>query len=195
MPYTLYDNYFHVNNLNNIDEYLHDLGRIIKESPIKINAGKRFINDYYQGKISYYEINYKQYLKDVIVIKTNLSNFNFYSSLTNPFPNSHVVSPIEKNENDDAIVISNELLNGLIYLGIEPINSLQKQKIEIFSCESYLPNKNCKFIGNSQAQWLSFFFLFFVFSLFFIIYKCKQKVSSNYGSRSSKRLNVFDNVS
>ena len=195
LPYTLYDNYFHVNNLNNIDEYLHDLGRIIKESPIKINAGKRFINDYYQGKISYYEINYKQYLKDVIVIKTNLSNFNFYSSLTNPFPNSHVVSPIEKNENDDAIVISNELLNGLIYLGIEPINSLQKQKIEIFSCESYLPNKNCKFIGNSQAQWLSFFFLFFVFSLFFIIYKCKQKVSSNYGSRSSKRLNVFDNVS
>ena len=193
IPYSLYENYFHVNNLNKKEDYLDDLGRVIKDSSIKINAGIRFINDFYQGKMSYYEINYQDYKQDVMVIKTNLSNFKIYSSLTNPFPNSIWDNPIYTSDNDDAIVISNDKLSGKIYLGIEPINSIQKQKVEIFTCESYSPNKNCKFVGNSGG-WYLFLFIFFVFCLLFIIYKCKLRFSSDNNSKKNKRLNVFDNV-
>ena len=133
-------------------------------------------------------------MHDVIVIKTKLNNFKFYSSLTNPFPNSNSVNPIDTNGYDDAIVISNEYLNGKIYLGLEPVFSVQKQIIEIFTCESYSPNKDCKFVGNSNELWYLYFFLFFVFSLLFIIYKCKIRLSSNNISVRNKRLNVFDNI-
>ena len=194
MPYSLYENYFHISNLNKEEEYLDDLGRIINYSPIKINAGTRVINDFNQGKITYYEINYQDYLHDVIVIKTKLSNFKFYSSLTNPFPNSNLGNPIDTSDYDDAIVISNEYLNGRIYLGLEPKHSVQKQKIEIFTCESYSPDKNCKFVGNRKDLWYLFFLLLFVFSLIFIIYKCKLSLSTNNISKRNKRLNVFDNI-
>ena len=193
IPYSLYDNYFHVNNLNKTSKYMNSLNRMIKGSVLKINVGKRFINDYYQGKMSYFEINFKENPTDVIVIKTDINNFNFYTSLIYPFPNRYIGDLIEADDTD-YISFSYLQSNGIIYLGLEPKNSVQKQKLEIFTCESFAPNKGCKFVGSSKNEWFIMLFIFFGFILLFIIYKCRVKLSINLDSKDIKRLNVFDNI-
>ena len=193
IPYSLYENYFHIKDLNKIDEYMNDLSRVIKDSFIRINAGKRIINDYYQGKMTYYEINFKEYPTDVVVIKANITNFNFYSSLTHPFPNSYK-GDLLTTDDPNYISFSYPESKGIVYLGLEPINSVIKQEIEIFTCESFAPNTKCKFVGDYKNDWLLFFFLFFGFALLFVIYKCRVNLSSDLNSKNIKRLNVFDNV-
>ena len=81
-----------------------DLNRLIKGSTIKIKLGARLINDYYQNKNSYFQIDCSEYKDDVIVIKTNISNFNFYASVTNPFPYYSDENLIETKK--DAVVIN-----------------------------------------------------------------------------------------
>ena len=190
--YNIYDNYFHINDLNNTEEYMDDLRRKIKDSSIKIKVGKRLINDFNQGKMTYYEIINKENKRDVIVIKTDMNNFNFYSSLTHPFPNSNTGELVEKG--DDAVVISYGNNNERVYVGIEPINTVKKQQIEIFTCLSYNPNSNCKYIGDYKNQWIFSFILFFGFWLFFMIYKCKRKLFTDSITQYGKILNVFDKV-
>ena len=190
IPYTIYDNYFHISNLSDINDYMDALGRVIKNSAIKINSGKRLINDFYQGKITYYEINYKGDGR-VIVIKTNINNFNFYYSENTSFPyDDKNIRKIEK----EAIVLREETYSGKIYLGLQPNNTLEKQRIEIFSCSSYSPTNDCQLIGYSNNKWFLFFFLLFIFTLLFIIYKCKSKLASELNIKNNKRLNVFDKV-
>jgi hypothetical protein len=186
--YNIFDNYFHANDLRNTQEFMTDLERVIKNSIIKIKVGNRFINDFFQGKISYYKI-YSPDVNDVIVIRTNISNFNFYFSDTHPFPNSDTSKIIEK-QYEDSIVISD--ISG--YLGIEPINGVGKQIIEIFTCESYYPHNNCKFIYNNTNNWYIFFAVLFGFGLLIIIYRCKMKFSSDFNLKEKKILNVFDHV-
>ena len=189
--YNIYDNYFHINDLNNTEEYMEDLRRKIMDSSIKLNVRKRLINDFNQEKMTYYEINNQENKGDVIVIKTDINNFNFYSSLTHPFPNSNTGELIEKT--DDAVVIWYED-NERVYVGLEPINTVKKQQIEIFTCSSYHPNKDCKFIGDYTEQWILYFILFFGFWLFFVIYKCKKNYFSDSITKNKKILNVFDKV-
>ena len=193
IPYSLYDNYFHVKNLSKTDEYLNGLNRMIKASIVKINVRERFINDYYQGKMSYYEINFKENPKDVIVIKTDIKKFNFYTSLTYPFPNPYI-GDLRETDDPDYISFSYQDSNGSVYLGLEPKSSVQKQIIEIFTCESFAPNEKCKFVGSSKDEWFLMFFVLFGFILLFIIYKCRVKLSSDLSSKDIKRLNVFDTV-
>ena len=189
--YNIYDNYFHINDLNNTEEYMEDLRRKIMDSSIKLNVRKRLINDFNQEKMTYYEINNQENKGDVIVIKTDINNFKFYSSLTHPFPNSNTGELIEKT--DDAVVIWYED-NERVYVGLEPINTVKKQQIEIFTCSSYHPNKDCKFIGDYTEQWILYFILFFGFWLFFVIYKCKKNYFSDSITKNKKILNVFDKV-
>ena len=189
--YSLYENYFHVNNLRNTLEFMNDLERVLQYSPIKIKPGKRFINDFYQGKMSYLKIYTQDNPSHVIVIRTNLSNFNFYYSFTHPFPNSYT-SELLKPISDNAIIIS-DIENG-VYLGIESINSIDKQIFEIFTCENYNPNKNCQLIGSYTNTWYIFFASLFVWCLFILIYRCKKKINPDLVTKETKRLNVFDNV-
>lgn len=191
IPYSLYENYFHVYDLNETNKYMNDLENLIKHSIIKTKLGQRFINDFTQGKISYYQIYCQEFIGDVVLIKANLTNFNFYYSTSNPFPNNNTEKLIEKNE-DNIIVIFNEHKDDTIYLGIEPINTLQKQIFEIFSCESFNPNLNCKFVGDYRHQWYLLFAIIFIFCLFLVIYKCKKEFNSDSDFKNKKRLNVFD---
>ena len=170
---------------------MNALGKVIKNSAIKMFSGKRLINDFYQGKITYYEINYNP--GHVIIIKTNIKNFNIFYSRKNPFPSSNNDSYILK-MNEHSIVFDSEKTNSRIYLGLQPNNTLQKQRIAIFTCESYSPNKNCQSMGENKSKWISFFFLLFGFTLLFIIYKCKNKLSFELNTKNKKRLNVFDTV-
>ena len=86
---------------------MNDLSRMVKNSIIKFNLGTRFINDFYHGKITFYEINRGPNSKDIIVIKANnLSNFNFYYSFENPFPNPYSDIKAEKTADNDKIVIT-----------------------------------------------------------------------------------------
>ena len=187
----MFENHFHISNLNRTEIFINDLGRLIKDSHIKMKVGKKIINDFNQGKMTYYKIYNKEFLPYVIVIRTNFSNFNFYSSIENHFPNSNTGDALQKR--DDAIVLSNSP-NGILYLGIEPKITIQKQVIEIFSCESYMPSNNCKFTGDFKNQWIIFFGIVFIFTLFIMIYKCKRSNSSGLNKDDKKRLNVFDNV-
>jgi hypothetical protein len=191
IPYSLYENYFHVSDLNETDKYMNDLENIIKHSIIKTKLGQRFINDFNQGKISYYQIYCQEYNNDVVLIKANLSNFKFYYSIEHPFPNNNTGYMIE-NSKDDIAVIFNEYKNETIYLGIEPLKTVQKQTIEIFNCESFNPDKNCKVVGDYRQQWYIFLAIIFVFNLFLVIYKCKREFKSDSEFKNIKRLNVFD---
>jgi hypothetical protein len=192
IPYSLYENYFHVSDLNETDKYMNDLENIIKHSIIKTKLGQRFINDFNQGKISYYQIYCQEYNNDVVLIKANLSNFNFYYSIYHPFPNNNTGILIEKSSKDDIVVIFKDGSYNTIYLGIEPLNTIQKQQIEIFNCESFNPDKFCKKVGDYRQQWYLFFAIIFVFSLFLVIYKCKREFNSDSEFKNKKRLNVFD---
>ena len=96
---------------------MNDLNRVIKGSPIKLKLGQRLINDYYLNKNSYFRIDCSEYKDDVIVIKTNISNFNFYASLTNPFPYYSDNNLLEiKN---DAVVIT-KCKDGFVHFSLEP---------------------------------------------------------------------------
>ena len=193
MPYSIYDNYFHISDLSNISIYMDDLGKVIKNSAIKMYSGKRLINDFYQGKITYYEINYKSEGHE-IVIKGNINNFNIYYSIRNPFPSFNIDTNIRTVDNHAIVIYFGKETIDRFYLGIQPNNTLEKEKIEIFSCESYSPNKNCQLIDKNKNKWILFFFLLFGFTLLFIIYKCKSKLSSDLNIKNKKRLNVFDKV-
>ena len=192
IPYSLYENYFHVSDLNETEKYMNDLENEIKHSIIKTKVGQRFINDFNQGKMSYYQI-YSQDIERryVVLIKANHSNFNFYYSIDHPFPNNNTGIMIT-NIKDDIAVIFNEFQNETIYLGIEPLNTVQKQTIEIFNCESFNPDKNCKLVGDYRQQWYLFIAIIFLFSLFLVIYKCKREFNSDSEFKNKKRLNVFD---
>ena len=192
MPYSIYDNYFHVSNLSNIYIYMDALGKVIKNSEIKMYSGKRFINDFYQGKITYYEINYSQ--GHVVIIKTNIKKFNIFCSRSNPFPIFQNNSDILKMDEHSIVFSDQNNSYSRIFLGFQPNNTLQKQRISIFTCESYGPNKNCQSMGENRSKWLVFFFLLFGFTLLFIIYKCKNKLSSELSPKNKKLLNVFDTV-
>ena len=192
LSYSLYENYFHVSDLRNTLEFMNDLERVLKYSPIKILPGKRFINDFYQGKMSYLKIYTIDNPSHVIVIRTNFSNFNFYYSLNHPFPNSYTSELLERQTSDNYIIISG-IKNG-VYLGMESINQINKQIFEIFTCENYNPNKNCQLINNYTKTWYLFFVLFFVCCLFIVIYNCKKKFNLDLDTKEQKRLNVFDNV-
>ena len=186
-PYTIIENYFHVNNFEETNMYMNDLSRMAKDAIIKLNLGTRLINDFYQGKLNYYEINCEDYLTYIIVIKANLSNFNFYYSFENPFPNSYIDIKVDKFVDDDKIVIS-DLKKDKLYLGIESKNDIQKQVIEIFSCESYYNEKqykNCKFVESHRFLWYGFFLLFGCFFIGLIVY--------NFGGQSNfkKKINIF----
>lgn len=186
-PYTIIENYFHVNNFEDTNMYMNDLSRMAKEAIIKLNLGTRLINDFYQGKLNFYELNCEDYLTDIIVIKANLSNFNFYYSFENPFPNSYIDIKADKFADDDKIVIS-DLKKDKIYLGIESKNDIQKQVIEIFSCESYYNEKqykNCKFVESHRFLWYGFFLLLACFLIGLIVY--------NFGGQSNykNKINIF----
>ena len=97
-----------------------------------------------------------------------------------------------KNSKDDIAVIFNEFQNQIIYLGIESLKTVQKQTIEIFNCESFNPDKNCKVVGDYRQQWYIFLSIVFIFNLFLVIYKCKREFKSDSEFKNIKRLNVFD---
>ena len=185
-PFTINENYFHVNNFEDTNLYMNDLARIAKDSLIKLNLGTRLINDFYQGKISYYEINCGDFLSDIIIIKANLSNFNFYYSFDNPFPNPYLDIKADKTADDDKIIFS-DLQNDKIYLGIESKNEVRKQIIEFFSCEIYYSKnqyKNCKFIESHRFLWYGFFLLTVSFIIGLAVYFL--------GHSSKNQINIFD---
>ena len=191
LNYTIYENYFYVPDLNKTQNYMSDLNRLIQESTIKVKLGSRLINDYYQEKNSYFQIDCSEYKDDVIVIKTNISNYNFYASLSNPFPfySDNNLLDIK----DDAVIIS-KCKDGFAHLGLEPKYYVVKEIIEIFSCESYQPNKNCKSISNKKTLWIILLLLVLAFLFFFVIYKCKYNLSTMFNKKNKKRLNVFDTI-
>jgi hypothetical protein len=169
--------------------YINDLSRMAKDSIIKLNLGERYINDFYHAKINYYEINIRNFVQDVIVIKANLSNFNFYYSFDNPFPNSYIDIKVEKIADDDKVVIE-DIKSDKIYLGIESKNEMKKQIIEIFSCESYYSKKqyhNCKFVDDHRLLWYLLFLFIATFIIGSIVYYCKPTRSIN-----KSQLNIFD---
>lgn len=171
-PYTINENYFHVDNFENTHLYMDGLGIMTKFTIINLNLGIRFINDFYQGKINFYEINCEDFLKDIIVIKANITNFNFYYSFDNPFPNPYSDLIAEKIADNDKIVIS-DLKSDKIYLGIESKYEIKKQIIEIFSCESYYSNnqyKNCKFVESHRFLWYGLILLIVIFIIGIIVY-------------------------
>ena len=188
-PYTIFENYFHVNDITNTNMYINDLSRMAKDSIIKLNLGERYINDFYHAKINYYEINIRNFVQDVIVIKANLSNFNFYYSFDNPFPNSYIDIKVEKIADDDKVVIE-DIKSDKIYLGLESKNEMKKQIIEIFSCESYYSKKqyhNCKFVDDHRLLWYLLFLFIATFIIGSIVYYCKPTRSIN-----KSQLNIFD---
>ena len=187
--YTIYENYFHISNLKKTNIYMQDLNRLIKGSVIKIKLGQRLINDYYQNKNSYFQIDCSNYKDDVIVIKTNISNFNFYASATNPFPYYSDNNLMETKK--DAVVIT-KCMNGFAHFCLEPKSDIKKEIIEIFSCESYQPDNNCKSVANNKKEWIFFAVVTFGFLVFFSFYKCKYNLSRKFNRRNKKRLNVFD---
>ena len=170
--------------------YINDLGRMAKDSTIKLNLGEKYINDFYQGKLNFYEINCEGFSNDVIVIKANLSNFNFYYSFDNPFPNPYIDQKVERITDDGKIIITDIKGNKIIYLGIESINEIQKQIIEIFSCESYYSEKQyqkCKFVDDHRLLWYALILFIAIFIIGFIIYYCKP----SHPIKKSQ-LNIFD---
>ena len=187
--YTIYENYFHFSDLNKTNIYMPDLNRLIKGSTIKIKLGARLINDYYQNKNSYFQIDCSEYKDDVIVIKTNISNFNFYASASNPFPYYSDDNLIETKK--DAVVI-NKCVNGFAHFCLEPKYDIRKEIIEIFSCESYQPDNNCKSVANNKIEWIIFATTTFAILVFFVFYKCKYNLSRRFNIRNKKRLNVFE---
>ena len=191
--YTIFENYFHVSNLNNTEKYMTDLNRVIKGSSINIKLGMRILNDFYQEKNSYFKINCSQYHQDSIVIKTNVSNYNFYASLTNPFPYY---------SDDDLIQITADAAvikgchDGYAFLGLSPKLDVRKEKIEIFSCESYnsVSKKDCKSIRDNKKLWILFGVVVVLFIFGFTIYKCIYSFTMKLNKKHKKRLNVFDTV-
>jgi len=189
--YSIYENYFHISNLKNTEKYMGDLNRVIKGSPIKLKLGQRLINDYYLNKNSYFRIDCSEYQDDVIVIKTNISNFNFYASLTNPFPYYSDYNLLEIKK--DAVVIT-KCKDGFVHFSMEPKADIRKEIIELFSCESYQPDNKCKFIGNNKKEWIFFSIVSFGFVVFFVFYKCKYNLLRRFSKKNRKRLNVFDTI-
>ena len=189
--YKIYENYFHISNLVNTEKYMNDLNRVIKGSQIKLKLGQRLINDYYLNKNSYFRIDCSEYKDDVIVIKTNISNFNFYASLANPFPYYSDNNLLEiKN---DAVVIT-KCKDGFVHFSLEPKADIRKEIIEVFSCESYQPDNKCKFVGDNKNAWIIFTIFVFAFVVFFLFYKCKYNLSRRFNRKNKKRLNVFDTI-
>ena len=189
--YSIYENYFHVSNLKETEIYMQDLNRLIKGSSIKLKLGQRLINDYYQNKNSYFSIDCSEYPDDVIVIKTNISNFNFYASLRNPFPYYSDNNLIETKKG--AVVIT-KCKDGFAYFGLESKYDIRKEIIEIFSCESYQPDKNCKSVANNKKEWIILGIIVLVFVILFVLYKCKYNMSTKSNKKNKKRLNIFDAI-
>ncbi len=190
--FTLYENYFHVNNFANTTMYINDLSRMAKGSIIKLNVGTRFINNFYQGKLNFYEINNDDNVTDVIVIKVkaNLSDFNFYYSFENPFPNPYIDMLADKTADDDKIIITNLEFNKTLYLSIESKRDIKKQIIEIFSCEIYLSKKqykNCKFVESPRFLFFIFFILIGCFAIGLIVYYFAQ-----FSDKNKMNMNIFE---
>ena len=186
-PYTINENYFHMSNFENTSSIVNELRFMSKNSIINLNIGTRFINDFYQGRLNYYEINFEDYLKDIIVIKGNLSNFNFYYSSDNPFPNPYTDLKADKIADNDTIVIT-DLTSNKLYLGIESKYEIKKQVIEIFSCEIYYSSKkykNCKFVENHRFSWYFLFLLIVIFIIGMIVYYFVHLNNKN-------QINIFD---
>ena len=199
--FTINENYFHIANFQNTNLFMNDLSRMVKNSIIKLNLGTRFINDFYHGKITFYEINREDFTDDIIIIKANLSNFNFYYSFDNPFPNPYNDKKADKIADNDKIII-NEIKNNndnnnnekdknnidRIYLGIESKNDVQKQIFEIFSCEIYYSKnqyKNCKFVENHRFLWYGLFLLIAIFIIGLAVYYLSHSIHKN-------QINIFD---
>ena len=185
-PFTISENYFHVNNYQNINFYMEDLCRMAKDAIIKLNLGTRFINDFYHGKLNYYEINCEDFKTDIIVIKANLSNFNFYYSFDNPFPNQYIDMKADKKADNDKIIIS-ELKKDKIYLGIESKDDIKKQIFEIFSCESYYSKKqykNCKFVESHKYLWYLLILIVAIFIIGLAVYYL--------GHSNKNKMNIFE---
>ena len=188
--FTLDENYFHVNNFANTTNYINDLTRMAKGSIIKLNVGTRFINNFYQGKLNFYEINCNDLITDIIVIKANLSNFNFYYSFENPFSNPYMDTVADKTADDDTIIISNLEVNKTLYLSIESKIEIKKQVIEIFSCESYLSKKqykNCKFVESPRFLFYILFLLIACFVIGLIVYNFAQ-----FNDKNKMNMNIFE---
>ena len=185
-PYTINENYFHVSSFHDTNLFINDLAKMAKDAIIKLDLGTRLINDFFQGKINYYEIHNKDLLKDIIVIKANISNFNFYYSFDNPFPNQYMDRKADKMADDNKIVIS-DINREKIYLGIESKNEVKKQIIEIFSCETYYSKdqyKNCKFVEDNRLLWYAFILLVAIFIIGLAVYY--------FGHSNDKtRINIF----
>ena len=157
-----------------------------KDAIIKLNLGTRFINDFYHGKLNYYEINCEDFKTDIIVIKANLSNFNFYYSFDNPFPNQYIDMKADKKADNDKIIIS-ELKKDKIYLGIESKNEVKKQIFEIFSCESYYSKKqykNCKFVESHKYLWYLLILIVAIFIIGLAVYYL--------GHSNKNQINIFE---
>ena len=187
--FSIIENYFHVSNFENTSLFMNDLSRMVKNSIIKFNLGTRFINDFYHGKITFYEINRGPNSKDIIVIKANnLSNFNFYYSFENPFPNPYSDIKAEKTADNDKIVITDLKQNDRIYLGIESKNDVKKQIFEIFSCESYYSMdqyKNCKFVDSHRFLWYGLFLLIAIFIIGLAVYYLSHSILKT-------KINIFE---
>ena len=185
-PYTINENYFHVRSFHDTNLFINDLAKMAKDAIIKLDLGTRLINDFFQGKINYYEIHNKDLLTDIIVIKANISNFNFYYSFDNPFPNQYMDRKADKMADDNKIVIS-DINREKIYLGIESKNEVKKQIIEIFSCETYYSKdqyKNCKFVENNRLLWYAFILFVAIFIIGLAVYY--------FGHSNDKtRINIF----
>jgi hypothetical protein len=188
--FTIDENYFHVTNFANTTNYINDLTRMAKGSIIKLNVGTRFINNFYQGKLNFYEINCNELITDIIVIRANLSNFNFYYSFENPFPNPYMDTVPDKTADDDTIIISNLEVNKTLYLSIESKIEIKKQMIEIFSCESYLSKKQynkCKFVGSPRFLFYLLFLLIACFVIGLIVYTFAQ-----FNDKNKMNMNIFE---
>ena len=186
-PYTINENYFHLSNFKNTNKLANELRFMSKNSINNLNIGTRFINDFYQGRLNFYEINFEDYLKDIIVIKANLSNFNFYYSFDNPFPNPYLDLKADKITDYDKIIIT-DLKSNKLYLGIESKYEIKKQIIEIFSCESYYSSKkykNCKFVESHRFSWYFLFLLIAIFIIGMIVYYFVHLNNKNL-------INIFD---
>ena len=186
--FTINENYFHISDFQNTNLYMNDLSRMVKNSIIKINLGTRFINDFYHGKITFYEINRGKNSTDIIVIKANLSNFNFYYSFDNPFPNPYSDKKSDKIADNDKIVISDINEKDRIYLGIESKNDVKKQIFEIFACQTYYSKdqyNNCKFVEDHRYLWYGLFLLIAIFLIGLAVYYLSHSILKT-------KINIFE---
>ena len=84
--------------------------------------------------------------------------------------------------------------DGFAYFGLESKYDIRKEIIEIFSCESYQPDKNCKSVANNKKEWIILGIIVLAFVILFVLYKCKYNMSTKSNKKNKKRLNVFDAI-